>query len=71
MSLSPVTPFIFEHYQAASLFRKYKEGKAPNNAPFKLFDQHTNWISTDEECSPYSSKNKVRGPYRKYTCDEK
>ena len=70
MTLSNISPFVLDHYQASSLFRKYKEGKAPSNAPFKLFEQ-VNWMSTDEECSPFSSRAKVRGPYRKYTYSEK
>ena len=71
MSLSSALPFISEHYQGASLFRKYTEGRASSNAPFKLFEQQANWISTDEDCSQFSPKLRARGPYRKYTCEEK
>ena len=54
-----------------SLFMKYKEGKALPSAPFKLFELQPTCSSTDEEFSAGQGKNRVRGPYRKYTCKEK
>lgn len=59
---------FYEPMSEATLFHKYKEGKALANAPFKLCELHALCPSTDEEYSPLSNKNKMRGPYRKYTC---
>lgn len=55
----------------ASLFLKYKEGKALPNAPFKLVELLHVSTSADEDSSPTENKQKARGPYRKYTCQEK
>jgi hypothetical protein len=61
----------YEQDSQATLFLKYKEGKAMPNAPFKLFESQPTFTSTDEEYTPVQSKHRVRGPYRKYSCQEK
>lgn len=54
-----------------SIFDKYKHGLAHANAPFKLFE--TNCSTSGDEDDEISEKGdrKMRGPYRKYTYDEK
>ena len=62
-------PYIsFEADNDATLFLKYREGKALPNAPFKLVsnNQHS-CSSTEEEYSNYSQRVKIRGPYRRYS----
>lgn len=60
-----------EEHSEASLFLKYKEGKALPNAPFKLVELNHLSTSADEDSNLPENRHKVRGPYRKYTCQEK
>ena len=66
-------PYIsFEIDLDATLFLKYREGKAQPNAPFKLVSPHPHsYSSTEEEYSNYSQRVKIRGPYRRYSHEEK
>ena len=54
-----------------ALFQKYKEGKALPNAPFKLVALMPMSSEADDNFSYGQGKQGVRGPYRKYTCQEK
>jgi hypothetical protein len=61
--------FEAESTLCSSIFDKYKLGGALPNAPFRLFDGcgGEGWA----EESSASGRVKVRGPYRKYSCQEK
>ena len=61
----------FDFLQEDSIFSKYKFGTVGTNAPFKLFESNCS-TSGDEDSDDESGDDKrARGPYRKYTIDEK
>jgi len=55
----------------SSIFEKYKQGSALPNAPFKLFEMMPSFTSAEDDSSNDERNQKIRGPYRKYTCLEK
>ena len=53
------------------IFEKYRAGLVSIDAPFQLF-QTKNEVSVDDDSSDENDKSrKCRGPYRKYTFEEK
>lgn len=70
--VTPISAFSdCSEVSESTLFLKYKEGKALPNAPFKLVELLPMSTSIDEDSSSTENKHRVRGPYRKYTCQEK
>ena len=61
------------HPEAETLFEKYKLGLAHLNAPFRLFDSASSTSCEEEWDSEEQpgAERRARGPYRKYTIEEK
>ena len=54
-----------------TIFDKYKLGLAHTKAPFRLFETNCSTSCDEESDSDEQGDRKVRGPYRKYTYEEK
>lgn len=61
----------FEILQQESIFSKYKFGQVGNNAPFKLFESNCSTSQDYDSDDESGDGKKGRGPYRKYTVEEK
>ena len=57
--------------ESESIFDKYRLGRASLQAPFRLFETNSNTSCHDESDSEDGDDRRIRGPYRKYTSDEK
>lgn len=54
-----------------NIFDKYKLGLAHTKAPFRLFETNCSTSCDEESDSDEQGDRKIRGPYRKYTYEEK
>ena len=61
----------FDFLREDSIFAKYKFGTVGTNAPFKLFESNCSTSGEEESDDDSDDDKRVRGPYRKYTIDEK
>ena len=61
----------FDFLKEDSIFSKYKCGMVGSNAPFKLFESNCSTSGDQDSDDDETNKKKVRGPYRKYTIEEK
>lgn len=68
---SPSRPCPALSPEGESLFDKYKLGLAHLKAPFRLFDTSCSTCCEEESESDSHPDRKARGPYRKYTFEEK
>ena len=62
---------VTELLQEESIFTKYKFGMVGTGAPFKLFESNCSTSGDEDSESDSGDEKRVRGPYRKYTIDEK
>ena len=54
-----------------TIFDKYKVGRAHLLAPFRLFETNSCTSCDEGEDSDSKEDQKIRGPYRKYSYEEK